>query len=175
MHTLFLAAKIVLLSSNSNLSLFSIFHYQKAMLNDLFIKDKIRNIKLSILKYNVMEKNNLGSRKINGVQKNIDESKGKNSSHDTELHESEVEKEVVMDADGNKEVVERARNENEVIDEAPKQVKNTNANTNRGVTTEEEAKKTVENEDKNSDITSNRYPNSHPDNHEDRGNMKLDE
>jgi len=125
-------------------------------------------------KYNVMENNNLGSKKINGTQKNIDESKGKNIPHDTEQHASEIKKEIVTDKSGNKEIVDRARNENEYIKEDSK-INPNNPNANRGVSTEEEAEKTVENKDRNSDITANRYPNSHPDNHEDRGNMKLDE
>jgi len=122
-----------------------------------------------------MENNNLGSKKINGAQKNIDESKGKNVSHDTELHDSELKKEVVADAAGNKEIVDRARNVNENIKEVSNEIDPDNPNANRGVSTEEEAKKTVENKDRNSDVTPNRYSNSHPDNHEDRGNMKLDE
>ncbi|MBF4466993.1 hypothetical protein [Flavobacterium sp. LC2016-12] len=122
-----------------------------------------------------MENNNLGSKKINGAQKNIDDSKGKNVSHDTELHESELKKEVVADTDGNKEIVDRARNVNEKIEETSKQINPDNPNANRGVSTEEEAKKTVENKDRNSDVTPNRYPNSNPESHEDRGNMKLDE
>lgn len=122
-----------------------------------------------------METNNLGSKKINGVQKNIDESKGKNVSHDAESDVPKLKKEVVTDADGNKEVVKRARNENEKIKEILNQKQTDSENSNRGVATEEELKKTIENKDRNSDITPNRYPNSHPDNHEDRGNMKLDE
>ncbi|OMQ10069.1 hypothetical protein [[Flexibacter] sp. ATCC 35103] len=122
-----------------------------------------------------METNNLGSKKINGVQKNIDESKGKNISHDKESQESKLKKEVVTDKSGNKEVVERARNENEDIKEVKGDVNTKNANSNRGVNTEEEAKKTVENKDRNSDITPNRYSNSNPESHKDRGNMKLDE
>ncbi|SHM55073.1 hypothetical protein SAMN05444366_3460 [Flavobacterium saccharophilum] len=126
-------------------------------------------------KNNVMENNNLGSKKINGAQKNIDDSKGKNVSHDTELHESELKKEIVADAEGNKEIVDRARNVNENIKEVPDKTNPDNPNANRGVSSEEEAKKTVENKDRNSDITPNRYPNSNPESHEDRGNMKLDE
>lgn len=126
-------------------------------------------------KNNVMENNNLGSKKINGTQKNIDESKGKNIPHDTEFHESEIKQEVVTDKSGNKEIVDRARNENESIKETSKEINPDNPNANRGVSSEEEAKKTVENKDRNSDITSNRYPNSNPESHEDRGNMKLDE
>jgi len=126
-------------------------------------------------KNNVMENNNLGSKKINGAQKNIDDSKGKNVSHDTELHESELKKEIVADAEGNKEIVDRARNVNENIKDVPDKTDPDNPNANRGVSSEEEAKKTVENKDRNSDITPNRYPNSNPESHEDRGNMKLDE
>jgi len=122
-----------------------------------------------------METNDLGSKKINGVQKNIDESKGKNVSHDKNPDDLKPKKEVVTDQEGNKEVVDRARNENEKITEASDQKEKNSASGNRGVATEEEAEKTVENKDRNSDITANRYPNSHPDNHKDRGNMKLDE
>ena len=122
-----------------------------------------------------MGTNDLGSKKINGVQKNIDESKGKNISHDGEADDANLKKEVVADQDGNKKVVERARNENEEIKKVKGDVDPNNANANRGVSSEEEAKKTVENKDRNSDITPNRYPNSDPESHEDRGNMKLDE
>lgn len=126
-------------------------------------------------KNNVMETSNLGAKKINGTQKNIDESKGKNVSHDKELKDAKLNKELVTDADGDKKIVERARNENEDINKALHQINPDNPNANRGVETEEEARKTIENKDRNSDITPNRYPNSHPDNHKDRGNMKLDE
>lgn len=122
-----------------------------------------------------MGTNDLGSKKINGVQKNIDESKGKNISHDGKADDANLKKEVVADQDGNKQVVERARNENEDIKKVKGDVDSNNANANRGVSSEEEAKKTVENKDRNSDITPNRYPNSDPESHEDRGNMKLDE
>ena len=126
-------------------------------------------------KYNPMENNNLGSKKINGTQKNIDEMKGKNIPHDREPHQSEIKQEVVTDKNGEKEIVDRARNENESIKETKHEINPDDPNANRGVSTEEEAKKTVENKDLNSDITPNRYPNSNPESHEDRGNMKLDE
>ena len=122
-----------------------------------------------------METNNLGTKKINGTQKNIDESKGKNVSHDKELKDTKLNKEVVTDTDGNKKVVDRARNENEDINTKLSNTTSDNPNSNRGVGTDEEAKKTVENKDRNSDITPNRYPNSNPESHKDRGNMKLDE
>lgn len=144
------------------------------MLKDLVFILRIRNIIILTLKYKIMEANNLGSKKINGVQKNIDESKGKNISHDGKTEDPNLKKEVVTDTDGNKKVVDRARNENEDIKEV-KDNEKSSANANRGVASDEEAKKTVENKDRNSDITPNRYPNSNPESHEDRGNMKLDE
>ncbi len=122
-----------------------------------------------------METNNLGTKKINGTQKNIDESKGKDVSHDKELKDAKLNRELVTDEDGNKKIVERARNENEDIKTKISKTSSQNPNSNRGVDTEEEAKKTVENKDRNSDITANRYPNSNPESHKDRGNMKLDE
>lgn len=145
------------------------------MLKDLVFRVEIRNIKVLMLKSNDMENNNLGSKKINGAQKNTEEAKGKNISHDNELHKSELKKEVVADKDGNKEIVDRARNVNENIPEVSTAIDPDNPNANRGVSSEEEAKKTVENKDRNSDVTPNRYPNSNPESHEDRGNMKLDE
>lgn len=145
------------------------------MLNHLVLKFRIRNIIIVILNNNDMKTNNLGSKKINGVQKNIDESKGKNISHDGKSEDANLKKEVVTDVQGNKQIVERARNENEDIQKVKGDASMEDANANRGVSTEEEAKKTVENKDRNSDITPNRYPNSNPESHEDRGNMKLDE
>lgn len=145
------------------------------MLKNLVFSLRIRNIIRLTLKYKIMETNNLGSKKINGVQKNIDESKGKNISHDTELDKSKLKKELVTDEDGNKEIVDRARDVNEEIKEVPDKKSTNSANANRGVATDEEAEKTVENKDRNSDITPDRYPNSNPESHEDRGNMKLDE
>jgi hypothetical protein len=123
----------------------------------------------------VMETNNLGTKKINGVQKHVDDTKGKNVSHDGKSESANLKKEVVADKEGNKEVVERARNENEKIKKVADEINPNNSNANRGVETDEEANKTVENKDRNSDITPNRYPNSNPESHEDRGNMKLDE
>jgi hypothetical protein len=145
------------------------------MLKVLIFCHRIRNIIILTIKYKIMETNDLGSKKINGVQKNIDESKGKNVSHNTESDNPKLKKEVVTGKSGDKEVVERARNENEDIKEVPGQTQKTNPNANRGVTTDNEAEKTVENKDRNSDVTPNRYPNSNPESHEDRGNMKLDE
>jgi len=145
------------------------------MLNPFVLKFRIRNINIETKNNIIMETNDLGSKKINGVQKNIDETKGKNISHDKKADDANLKKEVVTDEEGNKKVVDRARNENEDIKKVKGEVNKNNPNENRGVATEEEAKKTVENKDRNSDVTPNRYPNSHPDNHKDRGNMKLDD
>ncbi|GAA6773782.1 hypothetical protein AAGS39_45480 [Flavobacterium sp. CGRL2] len=101
--------------------------------------------------------------------------KEKNVSHDKDLKDAKLKKEIVTDADGDKKIVDRARNENEDIQLKTPKVSSDNPNSNRGVSSEEEAKKTVENKDRNSDITPNRYPNSNPESHKDRGNMKLDE
>jgi hypothetical protein len=145
------------------------------MLNHLVLKFRIRNIIRRTFKIKNMETNNLGSKKINGVQKDIDEAKGKNISHDGKSEDANLKKEIVADKEGNKTIVERARNENEDIRKVKGDVDLNNANANRGVSSEEEAIKTVENKDRNSDITPNRYPNSNPESHQDRGNMKLDE
>jgi hypothetical protein len=145
------------------------------MLNHFLLKFRIRNINIETQNNKDMETNNLGSKKINGVQKDIDETKGKNISHDGKADDANLKKEVVADKDGKKEIVDRARNENEDIQKVKDDVNPDNPNANRGVSSEDEAKKTVENKDRNSDVEPNRYPNSHPDNHEDRGNMKLDE
>jgi hypothetical protein len=146
-----------------------------AMLNLFVLKFRICNINIETQNDKDMETNNLGSKKINGVQKNIDETKGKNISHDGKADDANLKKEVAADKYGNKEIVDRARNENEDIQKVKDDVNPDNPNANRGVSNDEDAKKTVENKDRNSDIEPNRYPNSHPDNHEDRGNMKLDE
>ncbi|MBA0885399.1 hypothetical protein [Flavobacterium undicola] len=122
-----------------------------------------------------METNNLGSKDRTEAQNNPEESIDKNISNDTASTDLKLNKEVDIDADGNKTVVERARSGNENTENLSSEIDSDNPNANRGVTTDKEAMKTVENKDRNSDITPNRYPNSHPDNQEDRGNMKLDE
>lgn len=145
------------------------------MLNHLVLRLRIRNIIVETQKNKAMATNNLGTKKINGTQKDIDESKGKNVSHDKDLKDAKLKKEVVTDADGDKKIVDRARNENEDIQLKTPKMSSDNPNSNRGVSSEEEAKKTVENKDRNSDVTPDRYPNSNPESHKDRGNMKLDE
>jgi hypothetical protein len=86
--------------------------------------------------------------------------------------------EIEIDSDGKKVVVQRARNADGEVAALPDEEERTwndNESLSRGVASEKEAMKTVENEDLNSDITSKRYPASHPDNHTDRGNMSKDE
>ena len=144
------------------------------MLKNLDFSLRIRNINRN-LKNKDMETNNLGSKKINDAQNDTEESKGENISHDTESTDAKLIKEVEIDADGNKTIVERARTGNENTENLSSEIDLDHPNANRGVTTDKEAMKTVENKDRNSDITPNRYPNSHPDNHENRGNMNVDE
>lgn len=103
------------------------------------------------------------------------ESKKENSNQDVEATEPKLRKEVEIDADGKKTLVDRAREAKETDEGVLSNTDPDNPNLNRGVTTEKEAMKTVENKDKNSDITANRYPNSNPESHRNRGNSKEDE
>lgn len=64
------------------------------MLNSFIIKIRIRNINIETKNNNDMEANNLGSKKINGVQKNIDETKGKNISHDGKEDDANLKKKL---------------------------------------------------------------------------------
>ena len=102
---------------------------------------------------------------------------GKYMTKKDKVQDSILTDEIEIDAQGNKVVVQRARNVDGSVAHIPDEERtwNENESLSRGVATEEEAMKTVENEDLNSDITANRYPTSHPDNHKDRGNMKLDD
>tara|TARA_R110002124_G_scaffold230047_1_gene395201 strand:- start:130 stop:501 length:372 start_codon:yes stop_codon:yes gene_type:complete len=102
---------------------------------------------------------------------------GKYMTEKDKVQDSILTDEIEINAQGNKVVVQRARNVDGSIAHIPDKERtwNENESLSRGVATEEEAMKTVENEDLNSDITANRYPTSHPDNHKDRGNIKLDD
>ncbi|SHG05237.1 hypothetical protein SAMN05444372_10276 [Flavobacterium micromati] len=125
-----------------------------------------------------MENNDLGSKKTNNKQSTNEGFSGKNIPEDYNSADLNLKEEVETDAKGNKKIVQRARNVDGTEASIPDEEERTwdeNESLSRGVTTEKEAMKTVENEDLNSDITAHRYPNSHPDNHEDRGNIKLDE
>jgi hypothetical protein len=99
----------------------------------------------------------------------------KDKSINDEKQEAMLTEEIEIDSEGNKTIVKRANNADGSVAQIPDEDRNWNENESlsRGVTTEKEVMKTVENEDLNSDITTNRYPNSNPDNHKDRGNMKL--
>lgn len=111
-------------------------------------------------------------------RQNINEGfSGQNIDPIKKCQESMLNEEIEIDAEGNKKIVQRARNVDGSIAPIPDEERtwNDNESLSRGVTTEEEAMKTVENEDLNADITATRYPASHPDNQTDRGNMKLDE
>ena len=122
-----------------------------------------------------MESNNLGSKKTNNKQNSDTESIGKNLNPKL----SQLKEEIEIDTHGNEKIVQRVQDIDKttpltVLDENEKKW-HENENLVRGVATEAEVKKTVENRDRNSDITPNRYSNSNPDNHVDRGNQKLDE
>lgn len=125
-----------------------------------------------------MESKDLGSKKTNNKQ-NINEGfSSENLPEDYNPSTSNLKEEVEIDANGNEKIVQRARNVDGTIASIPEPAERTwneNESLSRGVSTEKEVMRTVENEDHNSDITANRYPNEHPDNKEDRGNIKLDE
>jgi hypothetical protein len=146
---------------------------------------EIQSIKIVVLKYetihfktNAMEKKDLGSKKINNKQEVNEGLSGKNISDDTDSNTSKLKKEIEIDANGNEKTVQRARNIEGTTPDLPEKIDNdqkVKEGLNRGVATEKDTKKTVENIDRNSDITPNRYPNSDPDNHENRGNTNLDD
>ena len=125
-----------------------------------------------------MENDDLGSKKMNNKQSTNEGFSGDNMPDDCKIADSIMKEEVVTDRDGNETIVQRARNADgseALLPEQDQRTWNENESLSRGVHTEEEAMKTVENEDLNSDITAHRYPASHPDNHEDRGNIKLED
>lgn len=102
-------------------------------------------------------------------------SKQTNSNQDVDAKDLKLRKEIDVDTEGNKIVVDRAREEDATDESILSETDSKNPNINRGVTTEKEAMKTVENKDLNSDITPNRYPNSNPESHRNRGNTNSDE
>lgn len=125
-----------------------------------------------------METNDLGSKKIDNAQALNEGFSGENISDYYDPSQSKMKSEKETDQNGNSKIVERARNiDGNLKNEGIEGERNWNENESlsRGVSNDEELKKTIENKDHNSDIATNRYPNSHPDNHEDRGNIKLDE
>ena len=125
-----------------------------------------------------MESDNLSSKKTNNKQNTNEGFSGENLPEDYNPAASILKEEVEIDANGDQKIVQRARNVDGSIASIPETEErswNENESLSRGVSTEKDVMKTVENEDHNSDITANRYPNEHPDNKEDRGNIKLDE
>ncbi|WP_339920892.1 hypothetical protein [uncultured Flavobacterium sp.] len=124
-----------------------------------------------------MENKDINSKKDHDKQNTNEAFSGKHMADKEKIQDSILTDEVEIDAEGNKVIVQRARNVDGSVAHIPDEERtwNENESLSRGVATEEEAMKTVENEDLNSDITANRYPTSHPDNHKDRGNMKLDD
>lgn len=113
-----------------------------------------------------MENKDLGSKKTNNEQQLNEGFSGQNMPKDTPDLKQEVEK----DKEGRTDVVKRAREVDENLEDSKRAIPETKTTNN-----ENQNEKTVENKDRNSDVASNRYPNSHPDNHKDRGNIKLDE
>lgn len=102
----------------------------------------------------------LGNKKWNGEQETQKQEtnegfSGKNLPTDYNSSKGKLKTEIEKDADGNSDVVKRAR--------PNKDAKTDNTLKN---------KKNPENRDKNSDTDPNRYPSSHPDNNRNRGNMK---
>lgn len=102
----------------------------------------------------------IGNKKWNGEQEKqkgeINEGfSGKNLPDDYNPSKGKLKMEIEKDAEGNTDIVKRARPNMETkTDETLKNKKN------------------PENRDKNSDIDPNRYPSSHPDNKKSRGNIK---
>ena len=121
-----------------------------------------------------MKNTNLGSKMSNNKQNPDVEPVGANNIPETLKLNSEVE----IDANGNETIVQRARNIAGTIPTIPQptdKIQQEKEGLNRGVLSDKDTQKTIENKDHNSDIIPNRYPNSHPDNKENRGNMTLDE
>lgn len=110
----------------------------------------------------------LGDKKMNGKQTMNEVFSGENIRDDFSNEASKLRTEIETDTSGNKKIVDRARDIEGTIPEEERSW-NENESLSRGVDTEEEVMKTIENIDRNSDITPNRYPNSHPENHKDTG------
>ena len=111
-----------------------------------------------------MENQDLGSKKMNNKQVNLEDKPTINQS------KSILKPEIEIDNEGHSKIVQRARNVEEIV-ESSEIYTNKNLASKPSTASEEIGKKMVENKDKNSDITPNRYPNSSPDNQENRGNL----
>ena len=120
-----------------------------------------------------MENQDLGSKKMNNKSLN----EGFSGEHISKNYNpsSVLKSELEIDENGNKKIVERARTKNDYeLDLEKLEQIELEENKNRGVSSEKEIQKTIENKDLNSDITTNRYPNSNLDNKINRGNIDLD-
>lgn len=121
-----------------------------------------------------MENKDLGSKKINNEQQINEGFSGENIPNNYDPSKSKMNPEIEVDKDGKTKIVDRARNtdkNSKISDSKDSKDLNKNENyKNRGVETEKEVIKTVENKDFNSDIVPNRHPNSNPDN---KGNIKY--
>lgn len=116
-----------------------------------------------------MKSQDLGNKKMNNKQKLNEGFSGENIPKDYNPSESIMKPETQTDQHGNTKIINRARNVEKsttksLIPETSKPKKG-----NRGVSTEKDVLKTVENQDFNSDTIPNRFPKSNPDN---KGNIK---
>ena len=111
----------------------------------------------------------LGDKKMNGKQTVNEGFSGENMGNNFSNQASKLRTELETDEAGNKKIVDRARDVEGTVTDEQERTLNEIKSLNRGVDTEKEVMKTIENIDHNSDITAHRYPNSHPENHKDTG------
>jgi hypothetical protein len=124
-----------------------------------------------------MKTNDLGSKKMNNKETDTTTIPKDNAIENTMIAVPKLNSELEIDANGNQRIVTRARQtENEPTHSLKMEdsVHLENENETRGVSSDLEVQKTIENKDRNSDITKHRYPNSNADNYENRGNLKMD-
>jgi hypothetical protein len=107
-----------------------------------------------------MENQDLGSKKMNNKQISADIIVIDDENHVASTLKSEME----VDKNGEKKVVERARNTNQ-NDKIVVTIVDKRLSTKPSMASEQLGKKMVENQDLNSDIAVHRYPNSSPENH----------
>jgi len=127
-----------------------------------------------MLKTNIMENNDLGSKKMNNKQNTPEEFSTENLPENYDPATTKLVAEVETNSSGEQKIVHRARN----VDANPEQNNsddNESPSSSIEIFSDKETQRMIENKDHNSDITAHRYPNSNPDNHKDRGNIKLDE
>lgn len=106
-----------------------------------------------------METNDLENKKINNEQNGNEGFSGENLPENYNPAPKKLQQQTETDADGNEQIVHRARPEA----------------TNHDGLDDNQSRKAVENRDRNSDIATNRYPNDHPDNKVHRGNIDAGE